>query len=104
MDKPELGTEGSALWDDVIEFTDDHRPDELRILATACQTLDSMTELRRVFDEQGRQWTVQGSTKQPVSNPLMTEWRFLSETFSRLMKQLQIPNTEERELALEQDR
>ena len=97
MNKPSnLGAAGSALWDDVTNWGEDIRPDEYRILETACRTYDDMAELLDVFEEQGREWTVKGSMGQRVVNPIRSEWRFLAETFSKLMRQLSLPDTEER--------
>lgn len=99
MQQPEdLGTEGAALWQDICEWAEELRPDEYRTLAAACRALDDLDEMRRVFDEQGRQWIVKGSTGQPTINPLKSEIRFLTGTYASLIRQLAVPDTEERAL------
>jgi hypothetical protein len=99
----DLGSEGQKLWQDIAEgedsWSEDIRPDEYRILELACRALDDLDEMRQTFEGQGREWVVKGSTGQPVINPLKSEIRFLTATFAALVKQLAIPDTEERALA-----
>jgi hypothetical protein len=98
MDKPlDLGPEGSELWDDIAGEDAIYvlRPDEYRILELACRQLDTIAELNTAFAA-NPEYMVKGSTGQPVVNPLIAERRQASAAFAALMRQLQIPDDEER--------
>jgi len=96
MDKPEFGADGSALWDEIAgNATYILRPDEERLLTLACRQLDVIAALREAFAE-NPDYTVLGSMKQPVINPLIQEQRQAAAGFASLMRQLGIPDDEER--------
>lgn len=97
MDKPTLGPDGSALWDDIAGEDALYvlRPDEYRLLQLAAEQLDRIAELKAVFSA-NPEYVVKGSTGQPVVNPLIAEIRQATAAFSALMRALQIPDDEER--------
>jgi hypothetical protein len=99
LDKPEdLGPDGSALWDEIAgeDAVFILRPDEYRLLELACKQLDTITELNAAFNA-NPEYVVKGSTGQPVVNPLIAERRQASAAFASLMRQLAIPDDEERQ-------
>lgn len=97
MEKPaDLGPAGSELWDEVMGQPDLLlRADEMRLLELACRQLDTIADLREAFAADPR-YMVKGSTGQPVINPLLAEIRTASGAFASLMRQLGIPDSEER--------
>lgn len=82
-----LGEWGQKLWDEVTEEYE-LRPDELRILASACRMSD---HIKRIEAElQNAPLIVQGSMKQPVAQPLLAELRQYRTAQSSLFKQLKL--------------
>lgn len=73
MDRPtSLNAAGRGLWDDV-QSGYVLRPDEERLLAAACRTLDEVARLERAL--RGAPAVVPGSTGQDRANPLYGEVR-----------------------------
>ncbi|MEK6441859.1 hypothetical protein [Pseudonocardia sp. T1-2H] len=99
MDKPaDLGYAGGSLWDEVVNDEKlQLRSDEFRVLELACRQLDTIAELRSVFNADP-EYTVKGSMKQPVINPLIAEMRVAGDAYARYMRQLSLPDDEERAL------
>lgn len=82
------GGAGQKFWNELtarVEFTDV----ELRILTSACFTLDRIAKERRVI---GGDLVVEGSRGQLVAHPLLTELRADERHFADLVKRLDIPD------------
>jgi len=97
LEKPvDFGPEGSSLWDEIAGDADlVLRPDEFRLLELACRQLDMIASLRAAFNAKP-EYIVKGSTGQPVVNPLVAEIRTASSAFASLMRQLGVPDSDER--------
>ena len=87
-----LSHQGKALWQDI---TKDHvlTPVEFQLLAQACHTVDLIDRLRKELDKSDL--VVQGYNKQPVANQLLTEIRGHRTTLGSLLRQLQIPDSDD---------
>jgi hypothetical protein len=97
LDKPfDLGSDGSALWDDLAGNADFQlRPDEYRILAAACRQADVVAALEAAFAADPS-YLVRGSQGQPTVNGLITEARLGRAELSRLLKALGVPDDDAR--------
>ncbi|WP_067891236.1 hypothetical protein [Nocardia vaccinii] len=84
-----LSAAGRKLWTKIT--TDyDLRADELRVLEDACRESDLIDTLEA--ESRGAQLVVQGSTGQPVINPLISELRQHRSTLASLFRQLKLPD------------
>lgn len=84
----DLRTAGRRMW---AEVTDDYDlgPDEIGALREACRTVDELDDLRAAL--KGQPMTVEGSTGQPVANPLLAEVRRHRATLATLLERLSLP-------------
>lgn len=84
-----LSTAGRKLW---TEITSNYqlRADELRILEDACRESDLIDTLNAATAD--AELVVQGSTGQPVINPLISELRQHRSTLAALLRQLKLPD------------
>lgn len=84
-----LGLTGRRLWKDVAGKYE-LRPDEPRVLESACKTADLIDRLDEAM--QGQPATVPGSRGQEIAHPLLAEIRMQRVTFSTLLKALKLPD------------
>jgi len=90
---PGLKDAGVALWDDVTAVYD-LRADELRVLEAACFELDLIARLQAAMDTDDL--ITFGAQGQPVANPLVQELRQHRSTLRALLKQLSLPDQDDR--------
>lgn len=80
---------GKALWKDVSSgYT--LRPDERRVLESACKTADLIDHLEASLV--GQPATVTGSKGQEVAHPLIAEIRMQRVAFAGLLRALRLPD------------
>lgn len=95
MSKPKppahLGESGRALWTDVVA-TWDLRPDELRILSSACVAADMETEFLKAWVDLGRPYMSKGSMGQEVEHPLIGSIDKQSKTKAAHLGRLKLPD------------
>jgi hypothetical protein len=84
-----LGDRGQCLWDDVTGRYS-LRPDELAILADACQESDIIEQLRKEFET--RELITKGSMGQDVAAPHVSEIRQHRLALKTLLSQLRLPD------------
>ena len=104
MSKPQppkhLGESGKALWSDIVSQWD-LRPDELRVLASACVAADMEHEFLNAWVEMGRPYMSKGSMGQEVEHPLIGSIDKQSKSKASHLARLKLPDdsaasTEER--------
>ena len=83
---------GQRLWSEVAGAFD-LRPDELRLLGDACQTIDLVDRLEDAVAE--APLVVDGSRGQEAPHPLIAELRAHRIVLARLLKQLNLPDEAE---------
>jgi hypothetical protein len=88
-----LGKNSRKLWNETTEKYD-LRPDELRVLEDACRQMDLVDRLEDALV--GASLIVEGSQRQPVANPLVTEIRQHRATLQRLLGALKLPDEDGR--------
>ncbi|MGJ6125978.1 hypothetical protein QN239_25715 [Mycolicibacterium sp. Y3] len=90
-----LNYQGQKLWQSITasfgKLEDD--PDKRRILEDACRTADIIDDLEK--GRRGQPLIVQGSTKQPVVNPLIAELRVQRGLLAQLIGRLNFAVREE---------
>jgi len=84
-----LSAAGRKLWT-TITTQYELRADELRVLEDACREADLIDVLNA--EAKGADLVVQGSTGQPVINPLISELRQHRSTLAALFRQLKLPD------------
>lgn len=87
-----LGARAAKLWADVVG-TFDLRPDELIVLGEACRTMDTLARLDDAL--RGADLMVRGSQGQLRENPLLSEARQQRLALSRMLKQLDLPESDD---------
>lgn len=93
LDAPEgLDTAGLRLWQQVAA-TWALRPDELRVLADACNEADLVDRLQAELVD--APLMVKGSQGQQVASPLVSELRQHRSTLAGLLKQLRLPDEDD---------
>lgn len=85
----DLSAAGRKLWT-TITTQYDLRADELRVLEDACRESDLIDTLNAATRD--AELVVQGSTGQPVINPLISELRQHRSTLAALFRQLKLPD------------
>lgn len=88
-----LGDAGQSLWADITSAYD-LRPDELRILESACFEMDLIARMQ--VESVTGDLIVRGSQGQPVANPLVQELRQHRSTLRGLLGQLKLPDEDGR--------
>lgn len=95
MSKPKppkhLSESGAALWTDVVAKWD-LRPDELRVLSSACVAADMEHEFLQAWIDLGRPYMSKGSMGQEVEHPLIGSIDKQSKTKAALLRQLRLPD------------
>lgn len=86
-----LKVAGRKLWDDVTEAYD-LLPHELRVLASACRTLDELGRLERALAK--AKPTVRGSKGQTRPHPLFAEVRAHRTTLKTLLAAVGLPDVD----------
>ncbi len=84
-----LNLTGRRLWKD-ISTGYQLRPDELRVLESACKTADLIDRLEEVLAD--AEPVVLGSKGQNVAHPLIAEVRMQRVAFAGLLRALRIPD------------
>lgn len=84
-----LAPSGSRLWKDVTSAYE-LRPDELRVLESACRTTDMIVRLEGAFD--GQPMVVTGVGGQLKTHPIIQEVRAQRTVLACLLKQLRLPD------------
>ncbi|KQP77221.1 hypothetical protein ASF37_11700 [Aeromicrobium sp. Leaf289] len=84
-----LAPTGARLWKDVTTAYE-LRPDELRVLESACRTTDMIVRLEGAFD--GQPMTVTGVGGQLKTHPIIQEVRQQRTVLAGLLKQLRLPD------------
>lgn len=87
-----LKTAGRRLWNDIIAKWE-LRPDELRVLAKACQLEDNVVRLQKGLEE--APLTSEGSMGQEVIHPLFQEIRQQMTSQASLLRQLKLEEAAE---------
>ena len=87
-----LGDAGLRLWNEVVE-ENERRPDELRLLSSACRLADHIESIEKALI--GQDLIVKGSQGQPVAQPLLAEIRQYRSTQASLLRQLALSDEEE---------
>ena len=94
-EKPDgLGTAGAAFWAEVTQRFESWRPDEAQVLVACCKTLDRIAKLDAALAD--APLTVAGSAGQLREHPLLSEQRQQYVLLSRLLRQLDLPESAER--------
>lgn len=83
-----LGLPGRRLWKRIVSAYE-LRPDEAFVLESACQTLDTATQLEDAM--KGQPLMVKGSMGQMREHPLLSEARQQRALLARLLAQLKLP-------------
>lgn len=96
-----LGAAGKKLWRDLTADTE-FEPHGLRLLTDACRVADLIAKLDQAAEDSPL--VVKGSTGQPVINPVIAEARVQRGLLAKLLKDLNIPATEEAEQEAAQSR
>ena len=78
-----LGKAGLALWKTIVEVTEFDDPREIHALFNACQQEDDIALCREQLSKEAL--IVQGSTGQPVENPLLGSIRNATALQKRLL-------------------
>lgn len=94
---------GAALWSEVVAGYD-LRPDELRVLASACVAADLEAQFLAAWVDLGCPMMSKGSMGQEVEHPLIGSGDKQRKAMASLLKQLRLPDdgntsTEERSTA-----
>ena len=84
-----LSQAANTRWNSIVEHWD-LRPDELSVLERACRTMDTISALEAIVEEQGLMTT--GSMGQTVTNPALQEARQQSALLNSLWKALRLPD------------
>lgn len=84
-----LSKAANRRWNDIVERWD-LRPDELSVLERACRTMDTISALEAIVEEQGLMTT--GSMGQAVTHPAIQEARQQSALLNSLWKALRLPD------------
>jgi len=95
MSKPQapdyLGSTGQSVWKRIVSKYN-LRPDELLTLEDACATSDMISDLERVWREDGCPTVTKGSMGQEVIHPLIGEIRTQRSARNALWRQLKLPD------------
>lgn len=95
MSKPKrpkhLAESGGALWDAVVSKWD-LRPDELRILSSACVAADMEAEFLQAWSDLGRPYMSKGSMGQEVEHPLIGSIDKQAKSKAAHLKALKLPD------------
>ena len=86
-----LADAGKSLWSDVVSKWV-LRPDELRVLASACGAADMESEFRRAWVELGRPYMSKGSMGQEVEHPLIGSIDKQAKSKAAFLRQLGLPD------------
>ena len=96
-----LGAAGKRLWRDVTGKYE-LRPDELRVLESACRTVDMIGQLEDALVDEPA--TVLGSKGQVIAHPLIAEVRMQRMAFAQLLRSLKLPDEGSSGAAVNQQR
>lgn len=97
MSKPKppahLSISGKSLWSDVVSKWD-LRPDELRVLSSACTAADMEAEFLTAWVELGRPYMSKGSMGQEVEHPLIGSIDKQAKAKASHLARLKLPDDE----------
>ncbi len=95
MTKPQppehLADTGKALWVDIVGKWD-LRPDELRVLLSACVAADMEAEFIKAWADLGRPYMSKGSMGQEVEHPLIGSIDKQAKSKAAHLRQLRLPD------------
>lgn len=98
-----LGPAGTELWESITEvFSFEDEPGKVALLQRACRTADTIATLEAEASTQSL--LAKGSMGQAVVNPLVAEARSQTSLLDKLLKSLDLPETEEEQLERAQRR
>ena len=86
-----LGAAGKSLWADIASKYE-LRPDELRVLASACVAADMESEFIKAWHDLGRPFISKGSMGQEVEHPLIGSIDKLGKSVAAHLGRLKLPD------------
>lgn len=89
-----LADAGRKLWSEITEKYD-LRPDELRVLASACGAADMEAEFSKAWRDMGRPFMSRGSMGQEVEHPLIGSIDKQAKTKVAFLAKLKLPDMDE---------